>query len=380
MGKEILMRYSMQYLKTANVNLIKDMGMIPYKLYERYGYHSTVVTYKNGEYPYIENEVKGLKIDFVKRRLKNFSIDGALYLKSNAKNIDVLHIFHVTMSSVIYAYTYKYYNPKGKIYLKLDCSHKLVERILKLNRITYDLLNKFLNKIDLISVEQQSIFLNLKELLPNQQHKMINLPNGIDYDYLNSINIKYDYSLKENIILNVARIGAEEKNTKMLLEAFASIDEEIREDWKLILIGPIEEEFKSYIDNFFYENPELEEKVIFKGNIEQRKELYEYYLKAKIFSLTSDFESFGIAFVEAAALGDIIIATDVGIAKEIVIKDNGRLVPPKDKEALKGALEEYIKREDFKELSKFTYELCKDRFDWNKLIDYLYENISSIAK
>lgn len=374
------MRYSMQYLKTANVNLIKDMGMIPYKLYERYGYHSTVVTYKNGEYPYIENEVKGLKIDFVKRRFKNFSIDGALYLKSNAKNIDVLHIFHVTMSSVIYAYTYKYYNPKGKIYLKLDCSHKLVERILKLNRITYDLLNKFLNKIDIISVEQQNIFLKLKELLPNQQHKMINLPNGIDYDYLNSINIKYDYSVKENIILNVARIGAEEKNTKMLLEAFASIDEEIREDWKLILIGPIEEEFKSYIDNFFYENPELEEKVIFKGNIEQRKELYEYYLKAKIFSLTSDFESFGIAFVEAAALGDIIIATDVGIAKEIVIKDNGRLVPPKDKEALKGALEEYIKREDFKELSKFTYELCKDRFDWNKLIDYLYENISSIAK
>ncbi|MDP4143947.1 MAG: glycosyltransferase family 4 protein [Bacillota bacterium] len=372
------MRYCMEYLKTANVNLIKDMGMIPYKLYKLYGYDSKVATYSYGEYPYLENEVKGLKIDFINRKFKSLSLDGVSYLRKNAKDIDVLQIFHCTLSSVAYANTYKFYNPKGKIYLKLDCSHKLVERIMQLGAVELKILNLFLNKIDLISVEQEELYHKLKKLLKQQEHKFINIPNGIDYDYINSLGLTYDFSEKENIILSVARIGAEEKNVPMLLEAFAKITNIDKSGWKLHLVGAIEEGFNLYIEDYYQRYPHLKDIVIFKGEITDRKTLYDEYRKAKIFSLTSEFESFGIAFIEAAAFGDVVVSTDVGIAKEIVQGENGELVATKDTEGLSKALEKAIFNSNLESISQKTYDICKEKFDWNKIVANLHEHINSL--
>ncbi|WP_032121729.1 glycosyltransferase family 4 protein [Clostridium amazonitimonense] len=372
------MRYGMQYLKTENVHLIKDMGMIPYKLFKRHGFQSSVITYENGEYPYLNKEVRGLNINFAKKFFHSFSLDGAVYLIKHAKEYDIIQIFHTTLSSVIYAYIYKAFNPKGKIYLKLDCSHKLVERIRGLNALSYRFLNKFFSKIDLISVEQEALYPKIKELLPRQQHKIIKVSNGVDYDYIETLNLEYDFSKKENIILNVARIGAEEKNTSMLLEAFANIKDIEKTDWKLVLVGPVEKNFESYISDYFAKYPKIINKVIIKGNIDDRRELYMEYQRSKIFSLTSDFESFGIAFIEAAAFGDVIVATDVGIAKEIVGDNNGRLVPVGDVNTLTKALEESIYNLDLEYISNKTYELTKEKYDWNKIIDYLHEELVKI--
>ncbi|WP_242846034.1 hypothetical protein [Clostridium novyi] len=41
---------------------------------------------------------------------------------------------------------------------------------------------------------------------------MINIPNGVDYKYLEEKQIKYNFNEKENTILSVTRVGAEEKN------------------------------------------------------------------------------------------------------------------------------------------------------------------------
>lgn len=372
------MRYGMQYLKTENVHLIKDMGMIPYKLFKRHGFKSSVITYKNGEYSYLDKEVKGINLRFVKRIFNNFSLDGALHLVRYAKDYDIIQIFHTTLSSFIYAYTYKIFNAKGKIYLKLDCSHKLVERIEGLNNLQYKILNKFFSKIDLISVEQEELYPKIKNLLPSQKHKIINLSNGVDFDYISDIGLSYDFSKKENIILSVTRVGAKEKNTSMLLEAFANIEDIDKTDWKLVIVGPVEETFKEYIKNYLESYPSIANKLIIKGNIENRKCLYEEYQRAKIFSLTSDFESFGIAFIEAAAFGDVIVSTDVGIAKEIVRGGNGAIVPIKDTKALTMALQETIYKSDIKEISNKTYKITKEKYDWNRIIDRLYEHISKL--
>ena len=372
------MRYFMQYLKTANVNLVKDMGMIPYLLYKDYGYDSTVVTYKNGEYSYLEKEVKGLKIDFVKRIFGSYSLDGALYLLKHGKSIDLLQMFHVTLSSVFYAYSYKFINRNGRIYLKLDCSHKLVERINELNKMQSYLLNKFFNKIDLISIEQEVLYIKLKEILKDQKDKIINVPNGIEFNVLEQNGLSYDFSKKENVILNVARIGTEEKDTPMLLEAFANIKDIENSNWKLRLIGTIEEEFKGYIKEYLEKYPKLVDKVEFLGPVEDRKQLYEEYGKSKIFCLTSQFESFGIAFIEAAAMGNVIVSTDVGIAKELVKDDNGRLVESGDVKALTEALTYYIHRKDIEKCADETYRKCKERFDWSNIVKNLNSNIEKM--
>nr|WP_307897797.1 glycosyltransferase [Clostridium botulinum] len=278
------MKYCVLYPNTKNVNLIKEMGMIPYKLHKNFGYDSKIVCYNLDEYTYLNEEVKGLKIDFLDRKYNNYSLDGLRYLKKQAKNIDVLQIFHVTLYSLLYAFMYKRLNPKGKIYLKLDCSHKLIDKILSLNSIKYKLLNKYLDKVDLISVEQKILTKKLKNILPSQSDKIVNIPNGVDYKYLEEKNIYYDFSKKENIVLSVTRVGAEEKNTQMLLEAFNNIKNIEELGWKLVIVGPIEEEFNKYIESYFNNNPKMRKLVEFKGSISDRKN-YLMNTKEQKFSL-----------------------------------------------------------------------------------------------
>lgn len=374
------MKYCLLYLKTKNVNLIKDMGMIPYKLYKNFNYDSTVATYNHDEFIYLKDEVKGLKIDFVEKKHNNFSLDGAKYLIKKAKQIDILQVFHVTLYSVVYAFIYKFFNPKGKLYIKLDCSYKLIDRIKSLNFIMRIMLNRYFHKADLISVEQQSLFRELKQLLPNHRDKLINIPNGVDYDYLDKVNIHYDFNVKENIILNVARIGAPEKNTEMLLEAFSKIENIENNGWKLVLVGPIEDGFQEYLNKYFEENPLLKEKIIIKGAITDRKQIYEEYNRAKIFCLSSEFESFGIALIEAAALGDIVVSTDVGIARELVTSGNGAVVPVNDTEALSMALSKFMNDPNAQMHSEKTYEICRENFDWNDIVSKLNLHIENLFK
>lgn len=374
------MRYCVLYPNTKNVNLVKEMGMIPYKLHKKFGYDAKIACYNLDEYTYLNEEVKGLKIDFIEEKYNNYSLDGLKYLKKHAKEIDVLQIFHVTLYSLLYAFRYKRLNKKGKIYLKLDCSHKLVDRILSLNKVKYALLNKYLDKVDLISVEQKVLFEKLKSILPTQANKMINIPNGVDYKYLEEKQIKYNFDEKENTILSVTRVGAEEKNTQMLIEAFTSIENIETLGWKLKIVGPIEEEFNEYINNYFKNNPKMKDIVIFTGAIQNREELFNEYKKAKIFSLTSNFESFGIAFIEAAALGDVIISTDVGIAKELISKGNGAVVDTEDVEALKRELKKYMLKDNLKSDSEITYEIARENFDWDNIINKLNHSISKFFK
>ena len=69
--------------RTKNVNLVKDVGLIPYYLHRLFGVDATVATYKNdAEYTYLETEVKGLKADFIKKRFGR-QIDGMLYVLKN---------------------------------------------------------------------------------------------------------------------------------------------------------------------------------------------------------------------------------------------------------------------------------------------------------
>ncbi|MEW8957128.1 glycosyltransferase family 4 protein [Clostridium sp.] len=372
------MRYCMEYLKTENVNLVKDMGMIPYKLYKNYNYDSYVATYKNGEYPYANKEVKGLKINFVKKLFHSYSLDGALHIFKNGKNIDCLHLFHVTLSSVFYAIVYKMVNKKGKIYLKLDCSHKLPDRIKSQGDLGRKLTDYFFNKVDLISAEQEMLYKELKDMLPKVSHKMINVPNGVDFKAIEDMGLDYNFYEKENIIVNVARIGAEEKRTEVLLEAFSKIPGIENKGWKLKLIGPIENSFLQYIEKYFEKHPKLRDIVIFQGNIEDRKKLYEEYRKSKIFTLTSNCESFGIAFIEAAAFGNVIVSTDVGIAKELVVDNNGALVDIDDVEGLALSLERFMDKDDILELSNKTYHICKSKFNWDIIVDNLHREIEKL--
>ncbi|MBL4938117.1 glycosyltransferase family 4 protein [Clostridium sp. YIM B02515] len=373
------MRYCVLYPQAENVHLIKDVGMIAYKLFKAYDYDASVACYENGSYDYLKKEVKGLKLNFIKRRYNNDILDGISYIKRNAKSIDVLQLFHVTLRTVFYTLIYKFFNPKGKIFVKLDCTNRLIDVIKSLNGIKYKMLNAFLNKVDIIGVEQETLYEQLRNILSEQSKKLLIIPNGIDFqgaDKYNSLNFKD----KENIILHVGRIGSPEKATDILLNAVKNIKDIENSGWKINIVGPIEEKFKEYIDDFFEKNAHLKGVVEFKGAVYDREQLFEEYKKAKIFCLSSNYESFGIALIEAASFGDVIVSTDVGIAKELVRSNNGIIVDVQDEEMFSKSIEKLMYCDDLYELSALTEKICREKYDWNNIIEVLHQRILNINR
>jgi len=372
-----IMRYYVLYPNAKNVHLIKDVGMIAYKMYQLFGCESVLACYNNDKYSYLNDQVKGLKLDFIKKLFNNEIINGILYLKKQSKKIDVLQLFHVTLSSFFYIFIYKLNNPKGILFLKLDCTEELIFKIQGLRGIKRRIFEFILKKVDIMSVEQQNLYSSLQDILPGSKNKIIYIPNGNDYDS-NDRSKKINYIKKENIIINVGRIGSPEKRSDVLMEAFSQIPDIKRRNWKLVFIGEIEEEFKKHINKFFVENPDMKGKIIFKNAIYDRKKLFEEYEKSKIFCCSSSFESFGIAMLEAASFGDVIISTDVGIAAEITEGSNGAIIPKNDASAAADKLNYFINCRDLEKYSEYTYNLCQRKYDWNEICAKLYSKLKTI--
>jgi glycosyltransferase involved in cell wall biosynthesis len=60
------------------------------------------------------------------------------------------------------------------------------------------------------------------------------------------------------------------------------------------------------------------------------------------FVLPSIWENMPVVLIEAMACGKPVIATDVGGVKEVIDKESGRLVPPKDSHALEREIENML--------------------------------------
>lgn len=94
----------------------------------------------------------------------------------------------------------------------------------------------------------------------------------------------------------------------------------------------------------------------------RREDVAPYYAKANAFLLTSDYEGWGLAVIEAAGFALPIIMTDVGCAGE-VIKDgeNGLVVPVGDKEKLVGAMLKIIEDENLRKRLGASAKLAVSR-------------------
>lgn len=361
------MKFVTMFSDAENIHLTKDVGMIPFIMYKEFGYESTIVCYKNGEYPYLENEVKGVNIDFIKRYTGKSIIDGSIYLLKNAKKIDILQLFHLSKKSYLWICIYKMLNRNGKIYLKLDTGRTIKNTNFK-NKNLKNRIRKFvLCKCKLISVETKELYEYINKNLPV---KVELIPNGFNNNHkIQPIMIEE----KENFIITVGRIGSKEKANEILMEAFAKVHNEII-DWKVKFIGPIEDEFKSYIDQYYNKYPMLKDRVIFTGAIYDKEKLDEEYRKAKIFCLTSLSESFGIVLVEAIKNGCYIISSDVPAACDITEHEKfGDIFNVGNVEKLSYLLvnncKNHVKLNNLcGQIQNFAY----DNFDWKIICEKIY--------
>lgn len=335
------------YEELETMYLGKPQGMYP--TYMKYlGWDSEIVCYnlKND----LPDEVRGVKIKKIKQFLsflpnENFTkfikrLPLYWYIYKNAKKIDVLMFYHLTKCSYWNGLFYKLGNKNGKIFIKGDFDFpEFQEEVAQLSKTPKNLKEffrkrkwknefnkrfKLVNMMDVFSVETLESYEGIKEYGYggiDVKDKLLHLPNGFDLRFIEENNIKRkEFRDKENIIFTASRLGTREKNTEFFLEVLSKLN---LANWKVILAGPIEEEFKRYIDNFLKKYPELRDKVIFPGFVKDKEILYSYYNDAKIFMMTSRGEGFANVFLEALYFGNVIITTKVSSSQDVT--DNGKV-------------------------------------------------------
>ncbi|MCM1500289.1 MAG: glycosyltransferase family 4 protein, partial [Clostridium sp.] len=330
-----------------------------------------------GEYPYSETYTKGLEIEFIEG---DFSLAGSdpdyeyklikKYLKRNAKKIDVLNLYHFKIGHVKLLAYYKFLNKSGVAYLKMDSSFKesapIYGPIAKLrsaiNHVARDIL---LKKIDIISVESKY---SRKMFSERYHYPLIYIPNGF-CEFSNTYNEDLE---REDFFLTVGRLGSYEKNTESLIRAFEKIHMEC--NWNLVLVGSVENGILSYIDERCRINPSLRDRIIYKGVIEDKRELQGVYENSKVFIMNSRAESFCLAVVEALSNGCHLILTNK-VAPYREFTDSGKygsVIPIENDEYLAEAMLESTKTEwDYSAHSKYAHE----NFSWEKICGKLNEKI-----
>lgn len=350
-----------------NFHLIKDVGYIPYIMHKKFGFNSSILTFKEDNYDYTKSYLNGLKMEFLDKKYKSDKLAIVVYLIKNSKNIDVISLFHLKPKHLLYIFIYKMLNKNGKAYLKLDANETIKDIDLNSNSIKPFIYRKFLKYCDLISVETTELY---EWLNANWKLSVKYIPNGF-WGNDNSATIK-EIRDKKNYITTVGRLGSEYKNTELLLDSFVKIYNDIPQ-WQLCLVGSMTKEFERYLNTIISKNPDIEDRIILRGYVSDLNELDGIYEESRIFCLTSISESFGLVFVEALKNGCYIVTSNVLAAKDVTNNEEfGHVFELNSKNTLADILREVclekIDKIDYKNIQKFGYE----KFNWNKICESIY--------
>jgi len=248
------------------------------------------------------------------------------------KDVDVIHV-HLFPSQL--------YTPIISIILKLKANLVATEHSTHNSRrgIWYGrLIDKFFydyyQKIICISLGTSK---SLLQALPQLSRKIVVIYNGIDIEKysLSTIACSNDKTL---IILSVGRLVIS-KNYETAIRALSKISTHNFEYW-IVGDGVLEPHLKKLVNEL-----NLECKVKFLGF---REDIPELLSQSDIFLLTSSWEGFGIAVVEAMAASLPVIVSNISGLREVVLEDFseiskiGFLIDPKSEDDIAICLSKLI--------------------------------------
>jgi glycosyltransferase involved in cell wall biosynthesis len=129
---------------------------------------------------------------------------------------------------------------------------------------------------------------------------------------------------RQKIILYVGRVHPE-KGVHLLVEAFMAQACTVSADWKLMIVGPIEEKLggggQSYLASLKELSKSSPDQVIFTGPVFDIPELEEKLRSARLFvypSLAEHGESFGLAPLEAMTHGCAVLVSDLACFRDFI--------------------------------------------------------------
>ncbi len=216
-----------------------------------------------------------------------------------------------------------------------------------LNRLRVFLAKFLIPRADCIRVVSERIRKSLKK-------ECFVLPIFVDVEKIKNAPVKTNlhekYPQFDFIILMASRL-TKEKNITLAIKAVKEINDK---KIGLIIVGG-EPEKKESSANIIFEP--------------WTNDLISYYKTADLFLLTSNYEGYGMTLMEAAAAGCKIISSDVGIAGEILEKENifkvgdRKDLQEKIEKAIRGEIKpclaiKTISKQEYLENYKKSWDLC----------------------
>lgn len=346
-------RLTLLWREFNSLELGKDVMLVPYYLGKSLNYDVEIcMNYADEQLDEVSKYIQRTGATIIRKPIgyTHFRRISAYfkYLLSNARKTDLLMCFHWRIETYFSILFYKFLNPKGKLYIKLDTDSGNefdTTRYIGIKRwLLHKLYSACIHRVNCFSCETSKVYdticqnTDFGDIL---KKKLVLMPNGFDEELLQSFNIKErSFEEKENLIITVGRIGTEQKNTEMLLNALQGLN---LKDWKVCIIGPIEPNFQETIDKFYQQNTEKQNQVQFIGSINDKRELWEWYNRAKIFVLTSRWEGSPIVLPEAKHFNNYIISTPFSAAIDAIKYDNfGSIIDFSDYKHLSKILQSII--------------------------------------
>jgi len=218
----------------------------------------------------------------------------------------------------------------------------------------------------------------------------LGLKRGIDFEVIEpgiDITIAEAYNSQRNIIrsslnitdrtivgVTVARL-IPIKNFPFLIEGLARVVHNLKMPiiWFVIGDGPERSSIKRLI-----ESKRLQDWIHCLGQVEHNK-VHKFLAVADIFALTSIYENFSLAILEAMAHKLPIVATNVGYLKTLIQESNaGILVNLEDVEGLSRAIGMLVTNEQLRHQLGKNGRVYVQRYDWSNIVNKLlkfYENV-----
>jgi glycosyltransferase involved in cell wall biosynthesis len=165
------------------------------------------------------------------------------------------------------------------------------------------------------------------------------LPNFLNTDYFASPVDASSHSSRENVVLFAGWV-IRDKGVGELLRAWRAV---ARNDWKLVIAGPLSEEYEVVLKAEFGALGGVE----FVGSLSEG-DVRQLLRTASVFVLPSYTEGFPNVVLEAMASGCAVLATNVGAVPDMVADGAGLVVPVKSDAELAVGLEKLVSDPDFR--------------------------------
>lgn len=253
---------------------------------------------------------------------------------------------------------------------RTDPAHHEVGRLWNyLRRVTYSL-------ADIIVAQNNQVKKWLEETVAGA--KVVVIPNPINYqnEETEQISLNAFVGRKENIrtVVAMGRLGFE-KGFAMLINAFAKITHSYPE-WLLVIFGEGEE--RNNLTRLAH-NLGISDKIFLPGTFKNSMSLLR---QADLFVMSSRFEGFPNALLEAMACGLPVISTDCPSGPREIIRDgvDGILVPPENVDALAGAMDRLMSDENERKRLAARAPEVLERFGLEKIMGMWEETINELLE